>query len=375
MTETNFRELYAKYLQPFTGKLYELLNDRPEGSTPKLLFKEMLAAEQTVKDTWDSAAISRSVVAADVVALDSSLPLKSRGSISRATGKIPKLGISYRKRESDIRDLQTAIAMGGTNAQIASKLMSDVDLCIKGIETAKEIMFLQGLSTGQTLVRDEDSDGRGIRVDFGYQDKHAFTVGKKWSEEGATPLSDLQTVLDAAESEGLRPALMLLSRKAFNRIRSSVEGKQLALRGTGAVISDVKNLPVPSRAALIEALRDELSLEVRIVESSFRIQGADGSVKSITPWEEANVVFCPAEVVGRLVWADPVERSHPNKAVEYAYGDQGTLISVYGETNPLSEVTLAQAHAIPVIDGGAQTFVLETETATSGTKKETKPKA
>lgn len=376
MTETNFRTYYAKYLKPFTAKLYEAINDRPAGAQPKLLFQEMLTAEHTAKDTWDSATISRSVVAADVVSLDSSAPLKSRGVISRATGKIPKLSLAYQRRESDIRDLHNAIALGGTEAQIATKLLSDVDLCVKGIEVAKEIMFLQGLSTGQTLVKDEDSDGHGIRVDFGYLDRHTFTVGKEWSKEGATPLSDLTTVLEAAEAEGLRPALMLLSRKAFNRIRASVEGRQLALRASqGVLVTEAKNLPEPSRPALLSALKDELGLEVRVIESTYRLQNTDGTIRSVTPWEEANVVFCPAEIVGRLVWSDPVERTHPNKAVEYAYGDQGTLISVYGQVNPLTEVTLGQAHAIPVIDGGAQTFVLETETLTAGTKKETKAKA
>lgn len=376
MTETNFREYYAKYLAPFTAKLYELINSTPVGQEPKLLYKELLGTEQTVKDTWDSASISRSVVAADVVSLDSSLPLKARSSFSRATGKIPKLGISYRKRESDIRELQQAIAMGGTQADIARKLLSDVDLCVKGIETAKELMFLQGLSTGQTLVKDEDSDGKGIRVDFGYTDQHTFTVGKKWSEADAKPLSDLQAILDAAEAEGMRPAQMILSRKAFDRIRASVEGKQLAMRSTGGVvITDVTNLPVPSRAVLLDALKDELGIQIRVIDKSLRVQTADGTTRSVQPWEEANVVFTPSEVVGRLVWADPVEKSLPNKSATYTTGEQGTLISVYGEMNPLAEVTMAQAHAIPVIDGGAQTFVLETETATAGSKKETKPKA
>lgn len=375
MTETNFREYYSKYLQAFTSKLYESINDRPIDKQPKLHYKELLVAEQTVKDTWDSASISRSVVAADVVALDSSSPLKSRGSISRATGKIPKLSISYRKKESDIRDLQIAIATGGTEAQIASKLLSDVDLCVKGVEVAKEIMLLQGLSTGQTLMRDEDTNDRGIRVDFGYLDEHTFTVGKKWSETDATPLSDLQIVLDEAEAAGLRPTQMFLSRKAFDRIRSSVEGKLLAARAAGSVITDVKNLAVPPRAALLDALKDELTIDIRIIDSTFRVQNDDGTIKAVRPWEEANVVFCPSEVVGRLVWAHPVEKDTPNKAVEYAYGEQGTLISVYGEINPLAEVTMGQAHAIPVIDGGSQIFVLETETATSGQKKVTKSKA
>ena len=356
MTESLFREYIAKYLSPTTGKIYETINARPEGSQPALLYKTMLTEEFTPKDTWDSASLARSVVAADVVALDSPLPLKSRGSFAKATGKIPKLGLAFRKKESDIKDIQTMIAMGGTEAQIASKLMGDTDLCIKGIEVAKEIMFLQGLSTGQTLVRDEDSDGKGIRVDFGYKPENTFTVGKKWSEAGATPLSDLTIVLDAAKDAGVNPALMLISQSS-------------------AVITDVANLPTPSRRDLLDALSDELSLEVRVIDSSFRIQNQDGSIKTVRPWEEANVVFVESNIVGRIVWGDCVEKTNPDKAVEYAEGEQGTLISVWHERDPHAEVTSGQAHAIPVIDGGSQIFLLESETVTAGSKKETKAKA
>lgn len=55
MTESVFREYVAKYLSPVTARVYETLNDRPESSPVKLLHKEMLTPEQTMKDTWDSA--------------------------------------------------------------------------------------------------------------------------------------------------------------------------------------------------------------------------------------------------------------------------------------------------------------------------------
>lgn len=374
MTASIFREYIAKYLRPTTAKIYASINGKPEGSQTKLLHKVMLSEEHTVKGSWDSLSSSGSVVAADVVAMDSSVSLKSRGSFEKATGKIPKIALAYRKKESDIIDLQTSIATGGSEAQIVAKLMSDPALCVKGIEVAKEIMFLQGLSTGVTLMRDEDSNGRGVRVNFGYKEENTFTVGKKWSEDGAKPLSDLQIILEDAESAGIRPAVMMISRKAFNLLRSSSEGKQLGAMHVGAVITDPANLTVPPRATLLEALKDELSVDVIVVDSTFRVQDDDGTIRTVRPWEEANVVFVHSNIVGRLVWSDCAEKGTPVAGVEYANGDHGTLISVYHEVNPFSEVTMGQAHAIPVIDGGSQIFILETETVTSGAKKETKAK-
>ena len=375
MTESIFREFIAKYLRPTVAKIYELINNRPADAQRPLLYKEMLIEEHTSKDTWDSTNISRSVVAADVVAMDSSLPLKKRGSFSRATGRIPKLGMKYKKLESDIKDIQVAMATGASEAQTVGKLMNDVDSAIKGMEIAKEYMFLQALSTGVTLVKDEDSDGKGIRVDFGYLESNTYTVGKKWSEAGATPISDLQVALEGAEEIGVKPSLMLLSRKAFKRMRTSVEGKQLGARYQSMVITDPANLPDPSNSVFLEALKDELSVDVRVVDSVIPIQKPDGTTTNVRPWEEANVVFVPSNIVGRLVYGDCVEATNPNKAVEYAKGEQGTLISIYHLSEPsFAEITAVQAHAIPVIDGGHQVIVVETETVTAGSKKETKAK-
>lgn len=374
MTESIFREYVAKYLRNTAAKIYELINNRPADAQIPLLYKGMLVSEHTSKDTWDSINISRSVVAADVVAMDSQLPLKSRGSFSKASGKIPKLGMKRIKKESDIKDIQVAMATGGSEAETVGKLMNDVDSAIKGMEYAKEIMFLQALSTGMTLVKDEDSDGKGIRIDFGYLDSNTYTVGKKWSEAGATPISDLQVALDGAEAIGVKPSLMILSKKAFRRIRTSVEGKQLAASYKDMVITDLANLPTPSNSLLLEAIKDEFSVDVLVVDSVIPIEKPDGTQSNIRPWEEANVVFVPSNIVGRLVYGDCVEASHPNKAVEYANGDHGTLLSVYHNVDPFAEVTAVQAHAIPVIDGGHQIILVETETVTAGSKKETKAK-
>jgi hypothetical protein len=373
MTASIFREYVAKYLRPTVARIYELINGKPEGSQPKLLHKVMLTEEHTTKDSWDGPSISRCSVSVGDVPMVSSIPLNSRISFWGATS-IPKFTIAYRKKESDIKDLQEAIALGNSEAQVEAMLMRNADLCIKGIEIDKEIIFLRGLSTGVTLIPNENSNGEHICIDFGYKEENTFTVGKRWSEDGAKPLSDLWVVLEDAESVGLRPAVMMISRKAFKLLRSSSEGKQLGASHIGAITTEPSNLPVPSCAILLEALKDELSIDVVIVDSTFRVHAEDGTIQTVRPWEVANVVFLQSNIVGRLVWSDCVEKVFPIGGIEYAYGQQGTLISMYHEVNPFSEVTMAKALAIPVIDCASGVFILETETVTSASKKETKAK-
>ena len=298
MTASIFREYVAKYLRSTVARIYELINGEPEGSQPKLLHKVMLTEEHTTKDSWDGPSISRCSVSVGDVPMVSSIPLNSRISFWGATS-IPKFTIAYRKKESDIKDLQVAIALGNSEAQVAAMLMRNTGLCIKGIEVDKEIIFLRGLSTGVTLIPDENSNGEHICIDLGYKEENTFTVGKRWSEDGAKPLSDLRVVLEDAESVGLRPAVMMISRKAFNLLRSSSEGKQLGASHIGAITTEPSNLPVPSCAILLEALKDELSIDVVIVDSTFRVHAEDGTIQTVRPWEVANVVFLQSNIVGR----------------------------------------------------------------------------
>ena len=110
MQESLFKELVDKYLAGVVGKVTQTEN----GATtpPTLLHKTMLTNEYSPDLNWGASSLNNSVVAADVVSLDSSLPLKSRATLREATGKLPKLGLKYRKSESEISDLNEMVARG-----------------------------------------------------------------------------------------------------------------------------------------------------------------------------------------------------------------------------------------------------------------------
>ena len=99
MNASLFLEIVEKYFKAVVGKITEKFNGSKNEQT--LLHKTMLTEEYSADLTWGATELEHSVVAADVVALDSSLPLKSRGSFSNATGKLPKLGVKFRKGEKE----------------------------------------------------------------------------------------------------------------------------------------------------------------------------------------------------------------------------------------------------------------------------------
>lgn len=362
MNPSLFIEVIEKYFRLVIGKITEKINDKK--TEEQLLHKTMLTEEYSADLTWGATELNTSIVAADVVAMDSSLPLKRRDKISNATGAIPKIGIKFRKGEKDISDINVMRARGADENTVVAKIFQDAPKAIKGVDVRKEIMFLQGLSTGETLVPDEENVGTGIRVTYGYKEENIFHAKNgAWGEDSATPQDDVQQLFDKAQEDGNTITLVMLSKKYFNLYRHSAQGKLLAANYRNQVVTDVANLSVPSRETMLEALADEYGATFRIVDSTFRIEKPDGSRVAVKPWEEANVVGLPSENIGRLVYGTLAEETNPVAGVVYEKSGTHILVSKYSKNDPLQEFTTAQALAIPVIDGADSIYILHADSA------------
>lgn len=360
MNPSLFIEFVEKFFHQIVGSITEKWNGRREEET--LLHKTMLTEEYSADMTWGSTDIDHSVVAADVVALDSSLPLKLRDAITSASGKLPKLGVKYRKGEKTISDINIMRARGTDEATIAAKVFDDVTKCVKSIDTRKEIMFQTALSTGQCLVEEGDgsNDGTGIRADFGYKPAHITAAATAWSVTTATPITDIRNVITAAESEGLTLAHAYLQRSYFDHLRRTAEGKELAANFQGLPVTSTSKLPMPGRERMLDALSDEFGIQFHVINSNgFRIQKYDGTTVTVTPWSDGAVVFTTTDRVGRLVYGTLAEETNPVNGVDYEKSGTHVLISKYSKTDPLEEFTAAQAICLPVIDGGSDIFVLQ----------------
>lgn len=361
MNPSLFIEYIDKYFRLVIGKITEKINGKK--AEEQLLHKTMLTEEYSADLTWGSTELNTSIVAADVVALDSTLPLKRRDKISNASGVIPKLGIKFRKGEKAISDINVMRARGADEATIAGKIFDDAPKAIKGVDVRKEIMFEQALSTGQTLIEDDESNtGTGVRADFGYLDENTFhaTVAK-WGVTTATPQDDVQQLFDKAQEDGNSIGLVMLSKKYFNYFRNSTQGKRLSANYRNVSFDANTILPVPSRETMLEALADEYGAPFRVVDSSFKVEKPDGSRVSVRPWAEANIVALPGENVGRLVYGTLAEETNPVAGVNYQKSGSHILVAKYSKTDPLCEFTTAQALAIPVIDGVDGIYILHAD--------------
>lgn len=357
MRQSQFIEIVNKWFGAIAKKITETINGKKDA--PTYLHDTMLTPEYSADLKWDSAAIDGAIVAADVVSMDSPLPLKKRDSLSKASGDIPKLGMKLVKGEKLITDMQIMAARGASQAQIVAKLFSDAPRCASGVKERIEIIFQQGLSTGVGLVEDQNNVGTGVRIDYGFLPKNKYGVATKWGEIGYTPISDIANVLENA-SDSI--TTIMCSKKAYNLIRTSDEGKELSANFRGLVITADAKLPVPTPSQFNDAMSDEYGITFKIMDRTFKTE-KNGVRSNIKPFDENSLVFLSSENVGRLVYGTLAEETNPVEGVKYEKVGQYILLSKYSKVDPLREFTTSQALVVPVIDNVDQIYLLNIEEA------------
>ena len=357
MEQTLFSEIVDKYFSRMVGRLTERWNDL--ATMPNMVHIEALQEEYTPTLSWNSTTLNHSIIAADVVEMDSSAPLQTRDVIQQASGQLAKLSVAFRKSETDISNLNVLIAKGGKEQELAAKVLDDVPKAINSIKVRNEILFEQALSSGYSLVDNGQNDGKAIRVDFGYKDENKFKASVSWDTPAdAQPLDDIQQMFDKAMQDGVTIGHVWISRAYFQKLRVSYQGKALAAAYNGQTVTQAKLLPAANKEVMKAALKDEFGAEFHIIEGSFKVKNSKGKETTITPWEQGNVVATASDKVGRLVYGTLAEELYPASGTVYEKANY-ILVSKYAKGNPLSEYTIGQALCLPVIDDACDIYVLQ----------------
>ncbi|WP_285011209.1 major capsid protein [Pedobacter faecalis] len=364
MEPSLFTAWVAKYFKPLVAKVVEKINGTKAPQT--YLHKTMLRKEYSPTLKWNSINVEGSNVAADVVAMDSPLPLKKRDSISKADGDIPKLGMKLALNERTMTDLNILANSPATQeSTIVQKLFQDTAKAITGVYEVLELMFLQALSSGVTLIQDTANVGLGIRVDFGYKSANKFGVSVLWSTAAsATPISDFNRVKDKADADGNTISTVMMDQYAFANMIKTTEFKQRYAFSLDMAIDGNTIIPTPNSEKAKAFILSEYGWKVVIVNRTVRTE-RNGVKTNVKPWQEGSVVFLTTEEVGTLTWGTLAEMVHKNKAVTYEVADEFILVSKYHKVDPLKEYTSSQALALPVINNVDEIYLLDTKTVQS----------
>lgn len=357
MQQSNFVKWVNKFLRGIVLRTVELLNDSKRPLP--YLHRRMLRKDFSVSGKWESLTSDNSAVMADVVAMDASIPLKTRDSVSTASGDIPKMGMKLTLNEKQLTDLDTIIAIGGSDNQVVAKLFRDTPRVITGVFERNEAVFLEGLSSGVTLVENDKNVGTGIRINYGYLDANKFGVTTLWSNTASKPFDDIDRVLAKASADGNTVTRMMLDKTAFDNMAKTTQAKELYAFSKGFVGTTI---PTPDFSQMTQYISQRYNFVIELVDRSctYEINGAKTTYK---PWQDGAVVFVCDDVVGSLTWATLAEQNHPVENVRYETADEFILVSKYRQNEPsLTEATASQARVVPVISNVDRIYQLDSKT-------------
>lgn len=364
--ESIFYEYVKNNLSKVVAKVIKKLNGKEQDALT-YLYKSMLRSTYCVAGIWQSLTVYNTRVSADFVAMDSTLPLKKRERISKASGEIVKSGMEMNMTEKQMDDLTTMIRSKVENADIIKALFEDTKKCIEGIYELMERCFLEGLSTGVCCIDDQQNAGIGVRMDFGYLDSHKFTPQVKWSDfQNSKPLEDFRKIIKAARHEGHSVNYVLMDENTFDNLARSESIRQYFAWSMN-FFGNNANIPQPTLEQLNQALKRDsrYKFEIEIIDRTV-ITEHNGKQEPIRPWAEGMVVLLESKNVGILAWSRVAEMDYPASGVTYSTAEQAILVSKFRKDDPtLMEVTRSQARMVPVITNTETIWQLDTKEASA----------
>lgn len=304
---------------------------------------------------------SRIEAAASIVDRSASAPLRSRADLTKYQGEIPAIKEKFAMREEDYREF---LALQSLNISDTAKKQQLLDLLFNDVKKAGnsahkrlDIMVLEAISTGKiSLTLNNNPDGLVLSnpVDLLMPTGNRKSITTKWSQSTtATPIQDIEKVVNEAYAEGRSFAKILMSRSVWLQFRKCKEviDSLISFRALqkGAGVATLENVN--------EYLQQEKLPIIEIVDEVIGIE-KDGKISPLRPFSESNVSFIPAGNLGVIKNALSIEQLQPVSKVSYAEYNRA-LISKWQENDPWAEFTAVELNAFPAFEAIDNTFILE----------------
>lgn len=361
------QSLFVQFLAYFKA-IAKTIEEKVNGKKTELtyLYKQMLTEELSVDLQWKSLTVNTNIVAADIVALDSSLPLKKRDSFGTASGDIPKTGMKLQMTEKQMTDIDVLKARNVETSVLVDRIFQDQVKATMGIHEKMEFIFLQGLSTGVGLVEDENNVGTGVRVDYGYLASNKFGATTPWSSTNAKPIDDIKRILKIARAKGDVIKFLMMSDTAFDKFADNTQTRENFAFSQGFVGTQI---PTPDFEQVNALMQRKFGLSIIVVDRTVTTE-RDGVRTIHTPWATDNIVFLTSLNVGKLAYGILAEETRKSQNVMYEKSGSFILLKKWSTEEPFAEFTSSQCLALPVINNVSSIYLLNCEEAVTDAQTE-----
>lgn len=315
--------------------------------------------------TWKTLTnqIGKKNVAADIHADNASILRKSRPIFQSATGDLPRIAISRDMKRSELKDYQVALKLAGdANAkELVRYWADDVEFCFNGVQSELEYIAWALISNaGQLAFTSANNAAVANEFDLDYQVEDEMKMKVATSFANAASADVIGTFAAAVKlgkknNSNIKYAFMNLDE--FYKIATCDQIiKQCA--------SYVQNLTGTSQTPDLEAVNAMLrktawlnGIQIRIIDTDVTREYTDGSQIMANPFADNRIVFTETEILGSTQY----DILNTEDQVVMKATRSHTTLKKYSEPEPLKEVTLAEADALPVLDSAYKNIYLKTD--------------
>lgn len=341
------------------------VNRAREQFLQRMFWNKFFPLKYTTQLTWESLSGSGgNPVMADVVEYNASAPLKSRRTVNKATGNIPKIAIKRQMDEKDMNDynIMKALAQADANkSAILDLVFNDIEFCYTGVMARTEFLGMQALSYGSLALDKNNNNGiiTETNVDFGIPTANKTAVSTVWSTAAtATPVADIQKKVEDARKAGYTLAYMVMDRATLANMLATTEVKDKY-----AVFQRVQasRKTDPTFDELNAMLSAYMLPKIIVVDSTVRFESKAHALTSIDTWKTGYVSFIPDMVIGNIMHGPIAEESSAEvKKKSTMVKRDHILLTKWSELEPFGEFTKGQANAFPRFHDVDGIFILKT---------------
>lgn len=302
-------------------------------------------------------------VAADIHTDNGTIVRKRRPLFESAKGDIPFISISREMTRSEIKEYQTELAFA--QDEDATKLVQywgdDVDFCFNGVQSELEYIAWALASNAGKLsfsTTNNATFANEFDLDYDVDDFQKQKTDTDWGNaSSADVIGDLAKLVKLAKANNLNPKFAFVNLDELYRICSSEQ----VIKACASYIQNAVGIAqTPDLVAVNQMLGRQAwlnGLQLRVIDQTITREFADSSTISRNPFADNRLILSETERLGTTQYDVLQENNELILRAERAH----TIVKKYGTTEPLSEVTIGQADAVPVFDTAYRNLYVKTD--------------
>ena len=307
--------------------------------------------------------LAKKNIAADLHTDNGTILRKRRPIFESAKGDIPFISISREMSRSEIKEYQTALAFAQDDD--ATKLVQywgeDVDFCFNGVQSELEYIAWALVSNAGKLAFSTTNNAtfaNEFDLDYDVDDVQKQTTASDWSDSAkADVIGDLAKLVKIAKDNNLNPKFAFINLDELYRICSS---EQIIKACASYLANAVGMAQTPDLDQVNKMLKKQAwlnGLQLKVIDQTITREFADGTTTSGNPFADHRLVLAESDRLGTTQYDILQENNDLVLRSERSH----TVVKKYGTVEPLSEVTIGTADAVPVLDTAYRNLYVKTD--------------